>query len=97
MTGRNEPSLQRVAAAVQESGGSSAFGLGDVSNESDVRRLFGEASAFFGVHPQEACDLLVTSAGIGRSVITSCNLLTRFFGVVVTLARAEEDMQVRQD
>jgi hypothetical protein len=67
VTGRNEPSLQRVAAAVRESGGSSSFGIGDVSNESDVRRLFGEASAFFGAPPQqEACDLLITSAGIGR-------------------------------
>ena len=66
VTGRNEPGLQRVAAAVRESGGSSAFGLGDVSSESDVRRLFGEASAFFGSPPQDACDLLVTSAGIGR-------------------------------
>ena len=71
VTGRNAQNLQRVAAAVREVGGRSAIGTGDVCCEQDVQRLFKEACTFFqqpdgasGSKP--ACDLLITSAGIGR-------------------------------
>jgi len=68
VTGRDEQNLNKVAAAVRENGGSSAFGLGDVSSEADVQRLYREASSFFtqASGSAAACDLLVTSAGMGR-------------------------------
>ncbi len=47
VTGRKEENLQRVAAAVEEAGGHSAYGAGDVAVEADVKRLYSEAEAFF--------------------------------------------------
>ena len=71
VTGRNAQNLQRVAAAVRDVGGRSEIGTGDVCCEQDVQRLFKEACTFFqppdwasGSKP--SCDLLITSAGIGR-------------------------------
>eukprot|EP00285_Hemiselmis_virescens_P018050 CAMPEP_0173386620 /NCGR_PEP_ID=MMETSP1356-20130122/9208_1 /TAXON_ID=77927 ORGANISM="Hemiselmis virescens, Strain PCC157" /NCGR_SAMPLE_ID=MMETSP1356 /ASSEMBLY_ACC=CAM_ASM_000847 /LENGTH=283 /DNA_ID=CAMNT_0014342925 /DNA_START=127 /DNA_END=978 /DNA_ORIENTATION=+ len=65
ITGRNEEKLSDVQKAVVESGGRAAGGVGDVRNEADVKRLFREASTFFG-GDSPGCDLLVASAGIGR-------------------------------
>jgi 3-oxoacyl-[acyl-carrier protein] reductase len=79
VTGRQEDNLKRVAAAVEEEGGFSAYGTGDVREESDVKRLYNEAQEFFArvidtgevgmnllAEGEEGVDVLVTSAGIGR-------------------------------
>jgi len=65
ITGRNTEKLNTVQKLVGELGGEAAWGVGDVSNESDVKRLYREATSFFGGE-KPGCDLLVASAGIGR-------------------------------
>ena len=79
VTGRNEDNLRGAAAAVVEEGGYSSYGVGDVTVEADVKRLYAEAQTFFAagitmnsfgadvwVEGEEGIDVLVTSAGIGR-------------------------------
>lgn len=79
VTGRNGENLQESAAAVVEEGGYSCYGVGDVTVEADVQRLYAEAQSFFAtgitvnsfgadvwVEGAEGVDVLVTSAGIGR-------------------------------
>ena len=44
VTGRKEENLKRTAAAVEEEGGYCAFGVGDVAEEADVKRLYREVS-----------------------------------------------------
>ena len=55
-----------MAGQVREAGGRGAAGVGDVCSAADVARLAGEAEVFFGAGGKEGCDVLVTSAGIGR-------------------------------
>lgn len=79
ITGRQLANLQRSADGVVSEGGYCAFGVGDVTVEADVQRLFAEAQAFFAegitvnsfgadvwVQGEAGVDVLVTSAGIGR-------------------------------
>jgi len=79
ITGRQLANLQRSSDGVILEGGYCPFGVGDVTVEANVQRLFAEAQAFFAkgitvnsfgadvwVQGEAGVDVLVTSAGIGR-------------------------------
>lgn len=62
LVGRNQTNLASAADEISACGGAGGYGVGDVSAENDVLRLFGEAEAFLGGPP----DVLVANAGTGR-------------------------------
>jgi NAD(P)-dependent dehydrogenase (short-subunit alcohol dehydrogenase family) len=71
VTGRNVEDLISVVNCITASGGIAAYGVGDVSSEADVKRLYGEAKEFLG-----HVDVLVANAGCGggRSLLEDTEL-----------------------
>jgi NAD(P)-dependent dehydrogenase (short-subunit alcohol dehydrogenase family) len=100
VTGRKVEDLKKVVEDIESSGGSAAFGVGDVSSAEDVKRLHAEAKAFMG-----HVDVLVANAGCGggRALLEKVELdvfekqfATNVKGVFLWVKELLPDMKARE-